>query len=175
LNEEKTEEIRKLKELTRKSKDIRMRQRYDTVRLYLQGRTKAEIAEIFDITYQTVRNHINAYNDLGIEGLRINKQSGRIKKLTDEQERQLYDCIATRLPKDVGFAPFVNWTAPLACQWVSKTFSITYSERGMRNLFDRLNLSYTRPTYTLKKADPQKQEEFKIDFEDVKKTDFWKY
>jgi len=33
----------------------------------------------------------------------------------------------------------------------------------------RLNLSFTRPTYTLAKADPQKQEEFKEKFELLKK------
>lgn len=34
----------------------------------------------------------------------------------------------------------------------------------------RLNLSYTRPTYVLAKADKIKQEKFKEDFEVLKKT-----
>ena len=33
----------------------------------------------------------------------------------------------------------------------------------MLDVLRRLNLSYTRSTYTLAKADPQKQEEFKQD------------
>lgn len=36
-------------------------------------------------------------------------------------------------------------------------------------MLHRLNLSYTRPTYVLKKADKEKQEEFKVTFEGLKK------
>ena len=39
----------------------------------------------------------------------------------------------------------------------------------MRELFYRIGLSYTRPTYTLNKADPVKQEEFRKSFEERKK------
>lgn len=40
----------------------------------------------------------------------------------------------------------------------------------MAVILHRLNLSYTRPTYVLKKADKEKQESFKQDFEELKKT-----
>lgn len=149
-----------------------MKLRYDAVRLNLEGRSITEVADILDLTYHTARNYIIAYKESGIEGLSIKKPPGRIKKMTEDQERQLYECISTKLPKDVGFNPFVNWTAPLACKWVLKEFGINFTERGMRDVFYRLKLSYTRPTYTLKKADPQKQEAFKTDFEEIKKTDF---
>lgn len=42
--------------------------------------------------------------------------------------------------------------------------------RGMAEVLYRLNLSYTRPTYILKKADKEKQENFKKDFESIKNT-----
>ncbi len=60
----------------------------------------------------------------------------------------------------------MNWTAKLACLWVKKEFSINLTERGMRTIFYRLGLSWTRPTYTLKKADPKEQVQFLADFED---------
>ena len=66
--------------------------------------------------------------------------------------------------------PFCNWTAPLACQYVKKQFGVEFSVRGMRDVFYRLRLSYTRPTYTLAKADPVKQEAFKKRLELLKKT-----
>jgi len=162
-------EIKNFKRLSKKTKDVRMKLRYDVIRLHLQGRTKTEIADILATTYQTVRNYINAYIEKGIEGLEIKQPPGRETKLTKEQEEQLYDCIANKLPRDVGFAPFVNWTAPLACQWVLKEFGVKFVERGMRNVFERLKLSYTRPTYTLKKADLEKQKEFLDAFEELKK------
>jgi putative transposase len=146
-----------------------MKTRYDAVRLSYEKRPYVEIARILDLTYQTVSTYVKSYKESGIAGLTIKESPGRAKKLTEEQEKQLYDCISTKLPKDVGFKPFVNWTAPLACKWVLKEFGMQFSERGMRNVFERLELSYTRPTYVLKKADPVKQEAFKDEFEHLKK------
>lgn len=39
----------------------------------------------------------------------------------------------------------------------------------MADVLYKLNLSYTRPTYVLKKVDPIKQEIFKQDFDVLKK------
>lgn len=164
-------QIQQLKKLAHETKDVRMKLRYDTIRLYLHGRSMKEIAMIVDTTYDSVRNYIRAYQSQGFEGLNITKPPGRARKLTPEQEQQLYDCISTKLPRDVGFSPFVNWTAPLACQWVQKELGVSHSERGMRVVLHRLGLSYTRPTYVLEKADPKKQAEFIEQFEGIKKTD----
>ena len=68
--------------------------------------------------------------------------------------------ISSQTPEEAGLGVFANWTAALACAFVEQKFGISFSSRGMLNLFDRLGLSYTRPTYTLEKADPQKQEQF---------------
>lgn len=43
------------------------------------------------------------------------------------------------------------------------------SHRGMTEVLYRLNLSYTRPTYVLAKADKKKQEQFKNNFKELKK------
>ena len=148
-----------------------MRIRYDAIRLHLEGRSGYEIAGILDMSYDSIRDYINAYNKSGITGLALKPKPGRTKKLDAGQEQQLYECISTKLPKEVGLEPFANWSAPLACKWVNKQFGVSFSERGMRDVFYRLKLSYTRPTYVLKKADPVKQEAFKADFESIKKID----
>ena len=99
----------------------------------------------------------------------LGKAKGRERKLSAEQEDELYRVVSEKLPKDVGLEPFCNWTAPLACKFVKKRFGVEFSERGMRDVFYRLRLSYTRPTYTLAKANPEKQEEFKVRLEGIKK------
>ena len=104
-----------------------------------------------------------------MESLLIVKQPGAQKKLTDEQETELLCVISTQTPEEAGLGVFANWTAALACAFVKQKFGISYSSRGMLNLFDRLGLSYTRPTYTLDKADPKKQEQFRKTFETLKK------
>ena len=159
--EDKEEIVRKLKKLARKSKEARQRRQYDIVRLYLEGRKKPEIAQIMDMSLQGIYNVLNRYGEEGVEGLTLGKPTGRSRKLSEEQEAEGYQVVSEKLPKDVGLEPFCNWTAPLACQYVKKQFGVQFSERGMRDVFYRLRLSYTRPTYTLAKADPVKQEEFK--------------
>ncbi len=163
------ETIAKLKKLARKTKDARQRRQYDIVRLNLKGRKPPEIAEIMDMSLQGIYNVLNRYKTKGVEGLILGKAKGRERKLTEEQESELYEVISGKLPKDVGLEPFCNWTAPLACKYVKNRFGVEFSERGMRDVFYRLNLSYTRPTYTLAKADPVKQEEFKERLEGIKK------
>jgi putative transposase len=164
-------EIIKLIELGEKTPEPRMKIRYDVNIQLLRGYAREEIARIYNISESTVRNYENSYKTKGIEGLSMGKSTGAPSKLTKEQEAQLYECVETKMPKDVGYAPFVNWTANLVRQWVKSQFGVAYSERGMREVLYRLNFSYTRPTYTLEKADVEKQEEFRFDFEQVKKTD----
>lgn len=45
---------------------------------------------------------------------------------------------------------------------------------NITKMFKRLELTYTRPTYVLAKADKQKQEQFVEDFKEVKKTAGWR-
>ena len=89
--------------------------------------------------------------------------------LTDEQEKELFHIISTCTPEEAGVGIFANWTAPLACRLVEERFQVKFSERGMRDLFYRIGLSYTRPTYTLNKADPEKQDALRQQFEGLKK------
>jgi len=56
---------------------------------------------------------------------------------------------------------------------VKDRFGIEFSERGMRDVFYRLKLSYTRPTYTPARADPVKQEEFREKLEGIKMAFKW--
>lgn len=64
------------------------------------------------------------------------------------------------MPADVGFEARQNWTLALIVQHVKAETGHSYSLRGMSIMLKRLGLTYTRPTYTLEKADPEKQREF---------------
>lgn len=53
-----------------------------------------------------------------------------------------------------------NLTIELIRQWGIKDFNVTMCHRGMVEVLYRLNLSYTHPTYVMKKVDKNKQEKF---------------
>jgi len=163
-------EIEALKTAERNETNKAKLRRLLTVRLKKENYTISQIMQITNSSEKTVYNCLNRYKTNGIAGLSTKPSTGKPNKLTEEQEHELYETIKTKLPNQVGFEPFVNWTASLAVQWVKGKYGINFSERGMRNLFERIGLSYTRPTYTLKKADPEKQEQFKQEFECIKKN-----
>jgi len=154
----------------KETKSKRLYLRYHVVSLHLKGYMNKEIAGMVGLCQHTVGNYINAYKAGGIAGLVMGKSTGAPRFLTTEQEQQLFSVITTKTPDQVGIPKRKNWDTPAARQWVKKSFAVEYSARGMLKVLHRLNLSYTRPTYTLAKADPQKQEEFKAEFAALKKT-----
>ena len=160
-------------ELMRTTNNKVMHRKYQVIHLHMNGYKNTKIAEITTLNVQTVGIYINTYKQLGVVGLKPKKSSGRPHLLTKEQEQLLYETISAKNPDDVGFDGIMNWTSKFACQWVLKEFGIQYSTNGMLDMFHRLGLSYTRPTYVLAKADPKKQEQFKEDFEVIKKTHRW--
>jgi putative transposase len=162
-------EIQAVKKAMKETKQKRMFIRYQVILYHLKGYTNIEISAFIDLAQHTVGNYIKKYKQSGLDGLVMRHSPGAPRMLTDEQEQKLYDIISTKTPDEVGFEYRKNWTSSLAVQWVKANFEVEYSINGMLDLLHRIKLSYTRPTYTLAKADPEKQEAFKQEFEGLKK------
>ncbi|MDQ0273573.1 putative transposase [Cytobacillus purgationiresistens] len=164
-------QIEELKEAMKYAKDHRLYERFQAVYLFLIGYTRIEIAKIINRRRQTVGTYINAYKEKGLKGLELGHSPGRPSKLSKEQKATLFEVITTKVPADVGFTARYNWTLALACAYVKREWNQDYSIRSMSDVLHGLGLSYTRPTYTLEKADPEKQKEFvEKTFADVKKS-----
>lgn len=168
-NSEKRSHKRELLSAMKATTDKKLYIKYQCVYLYCDGKKISEIADMFNLHYRTVLKYIDIYRINGIKSLLPKPRTGAPHKLTDEQENKLKDVIVSCTPADVGFDSRMNWTASLAVQWVEREFGVKYTVGGMNYLFHRLNLSYTKPTYKLAKADVKKQEEFRKDFEGLKK------
>lgn len=162
--------IAELKEAIKNTKNVRMYKRYAVVMKHFENYTNIEIAEMFSLEKHAVGNYIKAYKSNGIEGLEMKYSPGAPPRLNKEQEKILVEIVTQKTPDEVGFECRKNWTIEIIRQWVIKTFNIFMSHSGMAEVLHRLNLSYTRPTYVMKKADKEKQEEFKRNFESLKKT-----
>lgn len=152
--------LEEMKTAMRVAKDRRHFERYQAVYLYLTGYRRQEIAQIIGRTSETVGIYIASYKENGLEGLRLGHSTGKPPKLSASQQAILLETISTQVPADVGFIAKYNWTLALAVQFVQEEWGVSYSLRGMSQVFERLGLSYTRPTYTLEKADPEKQRVF---------------
>lgn len=99
----------------------------------------------------------------------MKRSPGAKRKLNTEQKKIIVEVFTNKTLDQVGFKCKKNWTIELIRQWVIKEFNVTMCHRGMAEVLYRLNLIYTRPTYVMAKADKNKQEKFKNDFEELKK------
>ena len=153
----------------KQTKNVRMHKRYSVVLRHFEGFTNKKIAEMEGLEPHAVGSYIKNYKLNGLAGLEIKKSTGAKRKFSTEQEAKILELITNNTPDEVGFEGRKNWTIKIIRQWAIKEFNITMSHRGMDEVLYRLNLSYTRPTYVLAKADKEKQEKFKNDFEDLKK------
>ena len=146
------------------ARDRRLFERYQTVWLVLNGHTYAQVSKTIGRSVTTVFNYMRAYRQGGLGALNLQHSPGRPRYLTAEQQQQVKDVVTNKTPQDVGFPAERNWTAPLVARYIAETFQVEFSERGARSLLYRLGFSCTRPTYTLAKADPEKQKKFKRQF-----------
>ena len=161
--------IQAVKASMKNTKGKRMYQRYLVILHHLKGFNNTQISEKVDLCQHTVGFYVNNYKANGLEGLALGHSPGAPRMLTSDQETTLVDVITSKTPDEVGFPNKKNWNVNLIKQWVIDSFGVEYSYTGMIDLLHRLNLSYTRPAYTLANADPQKQKEFKQEFELLKK------
>ena len=162
-----------IKAAMKETKNIRMYKRYLVILKHLEGNSNIAIAKMVLLEQHAVGEYIRNYKANGLAGLEMKHGTGAPRKLNKEQEILLFETITTKTPDEVGFESRKNWTIEIARQWIINTFGIIHSHRGTHEVLCRLNLSYTRPTYVLKKADKEKQEEFKVTFEGLKKTYQW--
>lgn len=162
--------ILELETAMKETKNVRMYKRYSVVLKHFQGFKNKIIAEMEGLEEHAVGSYIKKYKSNGLEGLDMKKIPGAPRKLNTEQEEKLTYVITNNTPDEVGFQSVKNWTIKLICEWVMVNFNIIIKHSSMAVILHRLNLSYTRPTYVLKKADKEKQEIFKKDFQNLKKT-----
>lgn len=97
-------------------------------------------------------------------------QGGRPNRLNPEQEAKLKEFILNKTPANVGFPANFNWITGIIDEYILKEYKVKYSIRGVTLILARLNLSCSCPAYTLAKADPFKQKQFRMDFDQVKRT-----
>lgn len=162
--------LEELKLVMKEENNHKMFVRYQVIYMLLSGESYEKIVDYTGLSLATLFNYRKAYCEKGIAGLRRKKQPGRKLHLKAEQEAQVVATIVNQTPKDAGFPVEMNWTAPLLRDWIERTFGVSFSVRGTRDLLYRLGLSYTKPTYTLEKADPLKQAVFLEKFEQAKKN-----
>lgn len=79
--------------------------------------------------------------------------------------------VLNKTPANLELTANFNWTDGIVAEYILKEFNIHFTVKGATLLVKRLNLSFTRPTYTLGNADSQKQDQFR---EEIAGAKNWK-
>ena len=101
----------KMQKLYRETNDADLKIRYLAMLKFMEGYTSLKVAELMNTSDSTVRDWLNRYNTLGLDGLIRQKSKGPGCRLTDEQLEQVYqvlldsprDMVSTRVIKPCLF------------------------------------------------------------------------
>jgi transposase len=142
-----TKELTEVNIAIESCKNRRMLERYQAVKLYLEGHDAAHIASISGRCLKTIYNYLNAYQTGGLEALDMKHPSGRPAMLTAEEKQIVVDVLTNNAPGDIGFQTEVNWTSSIVREWINFTFNVRYSPSGIRFLLHELGFTCARPSY----------------------------
>lgn len=164
------EQIKEIEAAFSTTKNSTLLRKYHAIFLSTQDHTNLAISKMLQMRPGTIGIYINTYQKEGLAGLIPIKPSGRPSFMSTEQEEALYVVVRDQTPHDMGFNGRYNWTAKLASAWFKREFDITYAESSMLQVLHQIGLSYSRPSYTLAKANKEKQQQFKEELNAEKKN-----
>ena len=133
-----------LKEALKKAEKTKWYRRLKSVQMSSEGQTITEIAEFFDLNYNTIRSYINRYNAGGLDGLKPNYGPGR--PITVKLSKQELMAVMERSPSqfeklETGAR---NWNQGLMQQYLLAYHQTKISQSAISNLFKRLGIPWNR-------------------------------
>jgi transposase len=163
--------VRTLRKQERKIKDVALRQRVMAVRLVLEGYLGKDVAAMLNLHRQSVATYVSAFNQGGLEAVLERKfPPGKQPYLTEQQREELKQIIIESTPAAQGMGMYASWDTRIIQMLLQEKYQISMTRGGIMGMLRRMGLSYTRPTYTLAKADPKKQGAFLLQMDMIKKT-----
>ena len=98
----------------------------------------------------------------GLRALRARKATGRPRRLTGKQERQLFHWINGKDPRQHGF-DFGLWTRLVVRQLIAERFDVNLGITAVGKLLTKLGLSPQKPLKRAYERDPAAIEAWKLD------------
>lgn len=154
------EEVGVLEEAHRAAQQKRAADRIKTILCLNQGMSYEQIAKLLLLDETTLRRYYKEYQKTGVDGLLEDHYHGSSGYLTSLQEQEL----------TVHLKEHIHQTVKSVTVYVNKTYSKTYSIEGMTHLLHRLHFVYKKTKQIPGKVDLKKQELFKQEYQQLKKT-----
>ena len=107
----------------------------------------AKIAELLNVSRQTVFNWLKTFMVKGIKWFKWERypQRGRKSKLSKEQKKVLYDLILAG-PEKSGFTRG-GWNSAMIAEIILRQFGVKYNPRYLSSLLKKMGLSYQKAKF----------------------------
>ena len=154
VNKVTSEQLAKLDELYRQSKDPKLRERAQIILLATEQEMLApEIGRIVRRNEQTVRIWIKRFNAEGIEGLKDNPRPGAPKEITPAYEKQLIEVVRQR-PRSLK-QPYSLWTLRRLADYMAEETGLRFSHMTVKRILAKHDIVLRRPQHTVSSPDPE--------------------
>ena len=144
----------------RVSPEMLYEKRKQVINLHKKGKKLNEISETTGLCWQAIRNAIDLYEAKGVKGLkpaRRGRPSGKGRRLTPEQEKQIQKDICDKRPEQLKM-DFALWTREAVLIYIREHFGIDMPVRTVGEYLKRWGFTPQKP---IKIAYEQKPEAVK--------------
>jgi len=146
--------------LMHKKSDRKTADKIKSILLVNAGYSYEEIATILLLDDSTIRRWHHTFQEEGIDGLLRYHYLGSESKLTREQMESL----------DKHLEDTIYLSAKEICHFIEKTFGVHYTGSGVTSLLHKLGYTYKKPKHVPGKLNPQAQEAFIEQYQDLKEN-----
>ena len=137
----------------------------------MQGYYAIQVAELLNVHQKSISSYVKKFNHDGMEAfIHRDYSPGKPPFLSPEEEQEVRRMLEYSTSAEEGYGCESRWDTRILKHMLEDKFKITMSRSGINDMLKRWGFSYTRPTYTLKRSNLQKQEAFQREWEMVKKT-----
>jgi transposase len=147
-----------LKALHRANQDKRICDRIKAILLLDNGWSFDKVATALLLDSDTIRRYYKTYAEGGKEALLVLHYSGKLPKLNIDQIEKIKAYVKEIIPS----------SAKEVVKYIKDQFGVEYSESAVVLLLHRLGFVYKKPKLVPGKADPEKQEIFLEELDDLK-------
>ncbi len=129
-----------LRLLASRSRDANQARRLLSLALIYDGMNRKDAATLGGMDRQTLRDWVLRFNDLGPDGLLNRKSCGRRSRLSKDQLKDLERLVEAG--PDLEKDGVVRWRAIDLQQVIEARFGVTYGQRHVMKLLNRLGFSH---------------------------------
>lgn len=158
ISNSKRKQLEKMAANAHKTGDLRTVKRITAILKVAEGYLQKDIAEILDVSTESIRIWIKKYLSEGVEGLRAKKSTGRKPKLTKTQKKELGKIIDDG-PLKAGFSA-ACWRSPMIQQVIYEKFNVFYSVYYISELLKNMDFSFQKAKFESAHLDHEARKEW---------------